>query len=88
MLIAIVDFLYFNFYLGVLFLDSLEEKPKYMAWPVLGLLVFVTVIGFENILYPFQNQGLSVVFSWVFFIAGLYCALCLNFCTNWYDFYA
>lgn len=68
MLIAIADFLYFNFYLGVLFLDSLEEKPKYMVWPVLGLLVFVTVIGFENILYPFQNQGLSVVFSWVFLL--------------------
>lgn len=42
-----------------------QEKPKYMSWQVLGLLTFVTVIGFENILYPFQNQGLSVIFSWI-----------------------
>lgn len=48
--------------------DSLETKPKYMSWPVLGLLTFVTVIGFENIFYPFQNQGLSVIFSWIFLL--------------------
>ncbi|WKF84322.1 APC family permease [Lacticaseibacillus pantheris] len=45
-----------------------QPRQKYMAWPVLGLLVFVTVIGFENILYPFQNQGLSVIFSWIFLL--------------------
>ena len=38
---------------------------RYMSWPVLSLLVFITVIGFENIFYPFQNQGLSVVINWV-----------------------
>ncbi|MEE1524983.1 MAG: amino acid permease, partial [Lacticaseibacillus paracasei] len=35
-----------------------ELTPRrYMSWPVLSLLVFITVIGFENIFYPFQNQG-------------------------------
>ena len=43
-----------------------ELTPRrYMSWPVLSLLVFITVIGFENIFYPFQNQGLSVVVNWV-----------------------
>lgn len=45
-----------------------QQKPKYMSWQILGLLTFVTVIGFENILYPFQNQGLSVIFSWIFLL--------------------
>lgn len=48
--------------------DALNPDRKYMSWPVLGLLTFVTVIGFENIFYPFQNQGLSVVFSWIFLL--------------------
>jgi len=47
---------------------DLNPQPKYMSWPILGLLVFVTVIGFENIFYPFQNQGLSVVLSWIFLL--------------------
>lgn len=51
-------------------LMEINQQKKYMSWPILGFLVFVTVIGFENIFYPFQNQGLSVVFSWIFlFIA-------------------
>ncbi|KRL67607.1 APC family permease [Companilactobacillus versmoldensis] len=29
---------------------------------------FVTIISFENIFYPFQNQGLSVVISWIFLL--------------------
>ena len=42
--------------------NSLEKK-KYTPWIVLTLLDFVTIISFENIFYPFQNQGLSVVVS-------------------------
>lgn len=46
----------------------LDEKKHYMSWPVLALLDFVTIISFENIFYPFQNQGLSVVISWIFLL--------------------
>ena len=49
-------------------MDSLEPKKHYMSWPVIALLDFVTIISFENIFYPFQNQGLSVVVSWIFLL--------------------
>ena len=39
-----------------------------MSWPVIALIDFVTIISFENIFYPFQNQGLSVVISWIFLL--------------------
>ena len=47
--------------------NSLDQK-KYTPWLVLTLLDFVTIISFENIFYPFQNQGLSVVVSWIFML--------------------
>lgn len=43
-------------------------KKHYMKWPVIALIDFVTIISFENIFYPFQNQGLSVVVSWIFLL--------------------
>ncbi|MCT7822227.1 MAG: amino acid permease, partial [Lactobacillus crispatus] len=43
-------------------------KKHYMSWPVIALIDFVTIISFENIFYPFQNQGLSVVVSWIFLL--------------------
>src|SRR5699024_6969531 len=46
----------------------LDQKKHYMSWPVIALLDFVTIISFENIFYPFQNQGLSVVISWIFLL--------------------
>ncbi|ETA74370.1 APC family permease [Ligilactobacillus equi] len=46
----------------------LNEKKHYMSWPVIALLDFVTIISFENIFYPYQNQGLSVVISWIFLL--------------------
>lgn len=39
-----------------------------MPWPVLAFLDFVVIVGFDDILYPLQNQGLSVVFNWVLII--------------------
>lgn len=30
------------------------------------MLDFVTIIRFEDVFYPYQNQGLSVIFSWIF----------------------
>ncbi|KRN88365.1 apc family amino acid-polyamine-organocation transporter [Ligilactobacillus ceti DSM 22408] len=40
-------------------------KKRYIAWPVLALMDFVTVIGFDDIIYNFKNQGLGVVTSWI-----------------------
>ncbi len=48
--------------------NTLEPGKKYIKWPTLALLTFVTVIGFDDIIYPFQNQGLSVVLSWTFML--------------------
>ncbi|WP_311408139.1 APC family permease [Liquorilactobacillus uvarum] len=49
-------------------MNELEPKKHYMRWQVIALLDFVTIISFENIFYPFQNQGLSVVISWIFLL--------------------
>ncbi len=37
-------------------MQDLEQK-KYISWPVIALMDFVTVIGFEDIIYNFQNQA-------------------------------
>lgn len=50
------------------FNDLEPNKKHYMNWPVIALIDFVTIISFENIFYPFQNQGLSVVISWIFLL--------------------
>ncbi|WP_179394643.1 APC family permease [Lacticaseibacillus absianus] len=43
-----------------------ETKQKqYIPWMIVGLMDFVTVIGFDDIIYNFQNQGLVAVTSWV-----------------------
>ncbi|WP_125707430.1 APC family permease [Companilactobacillus zhongbaensis] len=49
-------------------METLEPKRHYLSWPVIALIDFVTIISFENIFYPFQNQGLSVVISWIFLL--------------------
>lgn len=50
-------------------MESLEPNKKhYLSWLVIALIDFVTIISFENIFYPFQNQGLSVVISWIFLL--------------------
>ncbi|KRM56170.1 APC family permease [Lacticaseibacillus sharpeae] len=47
-------------------MNSLEKQNnRYIPWMVVGLMDFVTVIGFDDIIYNFQNQGLVAVFSWV-----------------------
>ena len=51
-------------------MNTLDQNAgkKYTPWLILTLLDFVTIISFENIFYPFQNQGLSVVISWIFML--------------------
>ncbi|MBU3851876.1 MAG: amino acid permease [Candidatus Paralactobacillus gallistercoris] len=48
-------------------LEHIDNQPNksYISWPVLALMDFVTVIGFDDLIYNFQNQGLSVITSWV-----------------------
>ncbi|KRM69270.1 APC family amino acid-polyamine-organocation transporter [Ligilactobacillus salivarius DSM 20555 = ATCC 11741] len=45
-------------------MDDLSSK-NYISWPILTLMAFVTVIGFDDIMYNFQNQGMTVITSWV-----------------------
>jgi len=45
--------------------DTTNKKNKYISWPVLTLMAFCTVIGLDDIMYNFQNQGMSVVTSWI-----------------------
>ncbi|WP_407894037.1 APC family permease [Lacticaseibacillus sp. N501-2] len=42
-----------------------EKQKQYIPWVIVGLMDFVTVIGFDDIIYNFQNQGLVAVTSWV-----------------------
>ena len=49
-------------------MQELGEKKSYISWPVIAMVGFVTIICFDDILYPLQNQGLSVVFTWIFMV--------------------
>jgi len=46
-------------------METLEPKKNYISWPILALMDFVTVIGFDDLTYNFQNQGMGVITSWV-----------------------
>lgn len=47
--------------------QSKEFNPnkKYISWQVLFFMALCTVIGLDDIMYNFQNQGMSVIFSWI-----------------------
>lgn len=49
-------------------MDELNLKGKYITWPNLAMMAFVTVIGLEDIMYNFQNQGMAVLTSWVIMV--------------------
>ncbi|MHC3377675.1 APC family permease [Ligilactobacillus equi] len=49
-------------------MDELNIKGKYITWPTLAMMAFVTVIGLEDIMYNFQNQGMAVLTSWVIMV--------------------
>ncbi|MCD5560890.1 APC family permease [Lactobacillus delbrueckii] len=46
-------------------MDELDKKGNYISWQTLAMMAFVTVIGLEDIMYNFQNQGMAVITSWV-----------------------
>ena len=52
-------------------MDSFDttHKRKLISWPVLALMDFVTVIGFDDIIYNFKNQGLATISEWVIMLA-------------------
>lgn len=41
------------------------NKIKAITWPVLTLMALGTVIGLDDIMYNFQNQGMPVITSWI-----------------------
>ena len=45
--------------------EEINSNRKYISWPVLTLMAFCTVIGLDDIMYNFQNQGMPVVTSWI-----------------------
>nr|WP_274600314.1 amino acid permease [Lactobacillus melliventris] len=45
--------------------EEINSNKKYISWPVLTLMAFCTVIGLDDIMYNFQNQGMPVVTSWI-----------------------
>ncbi len=41
-------------------------QEKQLRWYNIALMSFITVWGFGNVVNNYANQGLVVVFSWVF----------------------
>ncbi|MCT0196676.1 APC family permease [Lactobacillus helveticus] len=41
------------------------NKMKTIPWPILALMALGTVIGLDDIMYNFQNQGMPVITSWI-----------------------
>lgn len=44
-------------------------QEKQLRWYNIALMSFITVWGFGNVVNNHANQGLVVVFSWVFIFA-------------------
>lgn len=49
-------------------IQDLNPDKKYISWQTLFLMALCTVIGIDDIMYNFQNQGMSVIFSWVIMV--------------------
>ncbi|GFO98879.1 APC family permease [Lactobacillus helveticus] len=41
------------------------NKMNTITWPILALMALCTVIGLDDIMYNFQNQGMPVITSWI-----------------------
>ncbi|MBP2056900.1 amino acid transporter [Lactobacillus colini] len=46
-------------------IEDLNPNKKYITWQTLFLMALCTVIGIDDIMYNFQNQGMTVIFSWI-----------------------
>ena len=49
--------------------NQMSNQDRNLTWRNIALMGFVTVWGFGNVVNNFANQGLTVVFSWIFMIA-------------------
>lgn len=47
----------------------MADQNRNLTWKNIALMGFVMVWGFGNVVNNFANQGLTVVFSWIFMIA-------------------
>ncbi len=47
----------------------MSNQTRNLTWQNIALMGFVMVWGFGNVVNNFANQGLTVVFSWIFMIA-------------------
>ena len=47
----------------------MTDQNRNLTWQNIALMGFVMVWGFGNVVNNFANQGLTVVFSWIFMIA-------------------
>ena len=47
----------------------MSEQNRKLTWKNIALTGFVMVWGFGNVVNNFANQGLTVVFSWIFMVA-------------------
>ncbi len=54
-------------------METLEPKKSFISWPVLALMSFVTVIGFDDLTYNFQNK------VWELSLPGLLCYFYMSF---------
>ncbi|WP_395387242.1 APC family permease [Pediococcus parvulus] len=45
--------------------SPLDTNKHFISWPVVALMDFVTVIGFDDLIYNFHNQGLAIVTTWI-----------------------
>ncbi len=46
-------------------LNALNPDKKFISWQTLFLMALCTVIGLDDIMFNFQNQGMAVIFSWI-----------------------
>ena len=49
-------------------IQNFNSNKKFVSWPVLFFMALCTVMGIDDIMYNFQNQGMQVIFSWVIMV--------------------
>ncbi|EFA6838664.1 transporter [Escherichia coli] len=57
-------------------------QEKQLRWYNIALMSFITVWGFGNVVNNYANQGLVVVFSWVFIFALYFTPYFHTLCAN------
>lgn len=55
-----------------------SDQEKQLRWYNIALMSFITVWGFGNVVNNYANQGLVVVFSWLFYLCALLYSVCAD----------